>query len=303
MLRVFACLYLDGYAGAWLQAVERFLLVDLKKVGSLEGSNAATKTSVQLHGGGDVLQSHDFLDFAVEHLSWKMAGPSQYDRNTKALERFSARMRRDGAPARRRRGADALRADTVCVMPLYADRNGDELARAALATTIASINNVFGWIVVTVSTPFDGALALDVRRVPGSAAFQIVKLVAKSAELPRATLAGLQRALRLRGQGGADVWLGNQRPRAVRDALDAGRMHTIVILHRLQGLPEPHDVSVSVTWVDAGASCLDTASYLAFAPDYPRCDDFWYRCGGPGARIAAYGLLRLRAGTGLTARD
>ncbi|KAJ1446980.1 hypothetical protein M885DRAFT_576751 [Pelagophyceae sp. CCMP2097] len=303
----------DTYSGAWLQSVERFLLVKLDRIGNVEG---ASDTSVRLHGGSDVIETVDYLDFSIEHLStyWRMAGPTAYARTQAQLERFSARLKRHGNTPRRH-GADALREDTVCVMPFYASRDDENLARAVLAATVASLDVVFGRIVVTVSTPFDEALARDVRG-PNSAAFEVLRLDSRGSKmLPKATLAGLQRALR--GQGGANEWLGGTRPRyvyftesdsvvhvrrpaAVRATLDAGPKSTIIVPHRLQGIPEPANEgsNVSVTWVDAGDSCLDTASYPGFAPHWPKCDNFWYRCGG--GRIAAYGLLRLRYGTGLT---
>jgi hypothetical protein len=291
--------------------VERFLMVDLQGIDFLE---AASLTSVQFHGGGDVIETFDYLDCAVEHLSiyWKMAGPSAYNRTAAALSSFAAR--KSGAPKRRRRGADALRFDTVCAVPFYANRDGDDLAKGALAATLASLDAVFGRIVVTVSTPFDEKLARDVLQGSGSFSFEIVTLVSKNSKmLPKATLLGLQRALR--GEGGAELWLGETRPKYVyftesdsvlhlrrpanvRAALDAAPISTIVVPHRLQGIPVENLSNVTVKWADAGASCLDTGAYPAFETHWPKCDNFWYRC--DGGRFAAYGLLRLRSGTGLT---
>ncbi|KAJ1456963.1 hypothetical protein M885DRAFT_563577 [Pelagophyceae sp. CCMP2097] len=286
----------DMDAGAWLQTVERFLLVDVSGLGE---SGASSSTG--LHEGEDVVAALDYLDFSIEYLAPEAGGGNE---TAVALAAFAARPRRRGF-VRRRPGAGALR-HTICVLPLSATQN-DDLARAVLAATVASLDGVFGRVVVTVATPLDEAVARDVQK-RGPTPFEILTVAAEEeALLPRASLAGLQRSLL--GED-AERWLGSaagqykyvyytehggvlhvRKPRAVRNALDAGPTSTIVVPHRLPFISAPADDS-SVALVDSDSSCLDTGehpgtSYL--------CPGAWYKCAG----AADYGLMQLRYGTGL----
>jgi len=252
----------DAYAGAWLQSKDRFLASPLESITNLEGGSIEP---LLFHGVGDIRMTHDFLGFAVEHVSsyWRAAeaGLSEKYREAAsaggsledvaaALDAYAARKRRrrSSPDARRGRGERAL-SSTVAIVPFHAPESDREpsgalaygaslggLGASALAATVAPLVDLFGRVVVVVSTPRAAEVAkaalaaelaaersvdyasvaivsaarTDYASLPERVRSTLARTIAgeQNVLLPREALIGLKRAL-LGGGEHAREWLGD----------------------------------------------------------------------------------------------